>query len=64
MSQESVYKFLKKKDKWMSTEEITKKLGNSRSCITHNLAKLNKWGDIIKKEQRINNHTYYFWRTK
>lgn len=64
MSQESVYKLLKKKDEWMSTEEITNKLGNSRSCILHSLSKLNKWGEIMKKEKKEFNHYIYLWRIK
>ena len=64
MSQEAVYKLLKKKDKWMGTEEISKKLDTSRSCIIHSLSKLYRWGEILKKEERINGHLFYFWRAK
>ena len=62
MSQEEVYKFLKKnKNKWFTTKELRKKL--KIGCVSANLKKLKKYGEIrmrIKKTPYIT----FVWKFK
>jgi len=50
MTQDSIYKLLKKKDRWMTCKEISKCLKLSRSSVSSSLNRLFKHGDVLKKD--------------
>jgi predicted transcriptional regulator len=64
MTQEETYQFLKKKDKWMTTQEIAQELNVSDGSISKNLNKLCHHGDIIKKTKRSNFNGGTLWKVK
>lgn len=59
MSQQSVYKLLKKKKRWMTTKEIQKETVSSAS---DNLRKMFKHGEILRKTIKIGNIKGYAWK--
>jgi len=64
MSQESVYKFLKKNRRWMKTLEISKKVRLSRSTCSDNLLKLFKSRYIRRKKDTKNGWKCYYWKIR
>lgn len=62
MGQDEVIKLLEKEDKWLSSKQIAKKLGISTAMRP--LWVLFKYGEILKKEVKINGHWGYQWRIK
>ena len=62
MSQSDVYKLLKKKDEWITTKEIVKKLNGNRRSICVNLNKMFKYKEVNKREVKVNNHREFAWR--
>jgi predicted transcriptional regulator len=63
MCQESVFKFLKQKKRWVRSKEIPPELGISQSSVMLSLKKLHKYGFIERKELKYN-PKWYEWRVK
>lgn len=49
MSQQKIIKELKKKDGWVSTNELIEATKLSRSNINQSLNKMLKYGEVVKK---------------
>ncbi len=66
MSQDSVLKLLKRKNKWMTGKEICKELGLAKSSINNSLNKLYKRREIFKDNRRHDSTFVYmpWWRYK
>jgi predicted transcriptional regulator len=69
MTQSEVYKILKKKRKWMTSQEITDILGKERSCISKSLKQLSKYNEIEMKTSESTSKNYlgfkpYLYRVK
>jgi len=62
MTQQSVYKFLQKQKKWISTKDIKEKM--KLSSAADNLRKLFKNGDIIRRNDKFGNIIRYVWKIK
>ncbi len=54
MSQQSVFKLLKKKKKWMTSKEIAKNLGLMSPHTA--LKQMYKYGEIIRRKIKINDN--------
>lgn len=52
MTQQEVYQVLKKKDKWMTSDEIRKITKQCRSSLSQNLRKLYQSGYLMKKPKK------------
>lgn len=66
MSQPEVYELLKKKKKWMTTQEIGKELNINAGSALQNLKRLLQYGEVLQKERQYKgmSHKAYSWRIK
>lgn len=66
MTQESVYKVLKKKEKWMTAKEISKILNLNTGSVTVSLNKLARGGYVMQKYSKENptGSKSYIWRIR
>jgi predicted transcriptional regulator len=67
MSQQEIMDLFKKKNDWLSTEEIAKKLKkSSKGSIGRAVLVLFKSNDLEREERRktIYNHKYYVYKLK
>ncbi len=63
MSQQSVFKLLKRTKRWMNSKEIAETLGLMSPNVS--LKKLVKYGEILRREARNKrNHQIYEYKTK
>lgn len=62
MTQSGALKVLKKKDRWMTTKEVSEALDISSS--QENLRKLFEQGEILRDRKLINKHYTYIWRAR
>ena len=62
MGQAEIINLLKKENKWLSSKQITKKL--KVSICNYQLNALLKYGEILKKEVKINCHWEYQYKIK
>lgn len=59
MGQEETFKFLKKKDQWMTAKEIAGEMKISAESVRIALNKCFKWDEVIKRSLGAENS----WRT-
>ncbi len=62
MSQQSVFKLLKKKKKWMTTKEIAKTL--PLMSISASLQKLCKYGEVMRRKTKARTGKCYQYKIK
>lgn len=64
MSQDSVYKLLKKKREWMTTRELMLNLDIGYSSIWSALSKLKRHGEVRYKVGTLKNGRKFLWKAK
>jgi len=64
MTQEEALKCLKKHKRWMITKEVAEKTTMEKRNAAKNLAALYKYGEVERKQVRVENHYTYKWRIK
>lgn len=62
MGQSDILKLLKKEKEWLSSKQIAERLDISTAMRP--LQVLLKYGEIIRREIRINCHNEYQWKLK
>jgi len=69
MTQQNIYKLLKKKNKWMTSQEIAKILGINSGTVGSSLQKMYSYGEVLRKGNKRsrsekNGCVYFLWRVK
>lgn len=62
MSQESVYNFLKKKRRWLTSSEIAKAIHVNQSNVLNSLNCLLKYNEVKKKQIKTKSNNKYLWK--
>lgn len=66
MTQTECYELLKKKKKWMTTQEIGKELNINPGSALQNLKRLLQYGEVLQMERQYKgmSHKAYSWKIK
>lgn len=61
MTQQKLVKFLAKHpDKYFNTKQLAKALGTNRATITHTLAQMRRYGEVLWKMSKENQLEYLY----
>lgn len=64
MTQEEVYKYLKKKKRWVDSKELARVLGISRRSAQTALRRMSKYENKLEKKRAPGQFSIYLWRIK
>jgi len=64
MTQSTVLEVLKKKQRWVNTKELMAELNINGSTINCALRKMLKYGEVVRRTNRMDGYHYYEYKSK